>query len=108
MPRISATFCAQFGMQGGRDSAKMATPMSTLTPTPSSFGDLPMPAQIGKYPVLRRLGEGATSEVFLARDDFHQRDVAIKRVRSGASNDPGAHITWTLQCGAEDGHFPGE
>jgi len=75
-------------MQGGRDSAKMATPMSTLTPTPSSFGGLPMPAQIGKYPVLRRLGEGATSEVFLARDDFHQRDVAIKRVRSGASNDP--------------------
>ena len=76
-------------MQGGRDSAKMATPMSTLTPTPSSFGGLPIPAQIGKYPVLRRLGEGATSEVFLARDDFHQRDVAIKRVRSGASNDPG-------------------
>ena len=35
---------------------------------------------IGKYRVLRRLGEGATSEVLLARDDFHQRDVAIKRV----------------------------
>ena len=35
---------------------------------------------VGKYRVLRRLGEGATSEVLLARDDFHQRDVAIKRV----------------------------
>ncbi|HET7796042.1 MAG TPA: serine/threonine-protein kinase [Rhizobacter sp.] len=56
--------------------------------TPSSFGGLPLPAQIGKYPVLRRLGEGATSEVFLARDDFQQRDVAIKRVRAGATNDP--------------------
>jgi serine/threonine protein kinase len=48
-----------------------------------------LPVQIGKYPVLRRLGEGATSEVFLARDEFHQRDVAIKRVRAGATNDPG-------------------
>ncbi|MBX3621094.1 MAG: protein kinase [Rhizobacter sp.] len=71
--------------------------MSSFTPTPSGtpsgptsgFGALPLPAQIGKYPVLRRLGEGATSEVFLARDDFHQRDVAIKRVRAGATNDPG-------------------
>jgi serine/threonine protein kinase len=61
---------------------------SNFTSTPSSFGGLPMPAQIGKYPVLRRLGEGATSEVFLAHDDFHQRDVAIKRVRAGATNDP--------------------
>ncbi|MBX3626182.1 MAG: protein kinase [Rhizobacter sp.] len=57
--------------------------------TPSGFGGLPLPTQIGKYPVLRRLGEGATSEVFLARDDFQQRDVAIKRVRAGATNDPG-------------------
>jgi serine/threonine protein kinase len=57
-------------------------------PPASGFGGLPLPAQIGKYPVLRRLGEGATSEVFLARDDFHQRDVAIKRVRAGATNDP--------------------
>ena len=41
-----------------------------------------LPAAIGKYRVLSKLGEGATSEVFLARDEFHQRDVAIKRVRS--------------------------
>ncbi|MFY9511228.1 MAG: serine/threonine-protein kinase [Rubrivivax sp.] len=40
-----------------------------------------LPAQIGKYRVLAKLGEGATSEVFLARDDFHGVEVAIKRVR---------------------------
>ncbi|CAN5368769.1 hypothetical protein BH09PSE5_BH09PSE5_30220 [soil metagenome] len=40
-----------------------------------------LPEAIGKYPVLRRLGEGATSEVFLCRDEFNRRDVAIKRVR---------------------------
>ena len=45
--------------------------------------DLPdLPVQIGKYRVLRKLGEGATSEVFLCHDDFHDRDVAIKRVRA--------------------------
>jgi len=42
----------------------------------------PLPAAIGKYRVKSRLGEGATSEVFLCRDDFHERDVAIKRVRA--------------------------
>ncbi len=47
-----------------------------------------LPAQIGKYRVLKRLGEGATSEVFLAHDDFHDRDVAIKRVRAEALADP--------------------
>ncbi len=47
-----------------------------------------LPAQIGKYRVLKRLGEGATSEVFLAHDDFHDRDVAIKRVRAGRLGDP--------------------
>ena len=44
-----------------------------------------LPRQIGKYRVLARLGEGATSEVFHARDDFHGRDVAIKCVRPPGS-----------------------
>lgn len=43
---------------------------------------------IGKYRVLGRLGDGATSEVFRCRDDFLGRDVAIKRVRLHASADP--------------------
>src|SRR5262249_46347063 len=34
--------------------------------------------------VQSRLGEGATSEVFLARDDFRDRLVAIKRVRAAS------------------------
>jgi eukaryotic-like serine/threonine-protein kinase len=34
--------------------------------------------QIGKYPVLRKLGEGATSEVYHCRDPFNDRDVAVK------------------------------
>lgn len=33
---------------------------------------------IGKYPVVRQIGSGATSKVYLARDPFKDRDVAIK------------------------------
>jgi tRNA A-37 threonylcarbamoyl transferase component Bud32 len=33
---------------------------------------------IGKYPVLKEIGSGATSKVFLARDPFANRDVAVK------------------------------
>ena len=38
------------------------------------------PEQIGKYEVIRKLGEGATSEVFLCHDSFNSRDVAVKVV----------------------------
>jgi len=48
------------------------------TDTPASS----LPRQIGNYRVLARLGEGATSEVFRARDEFRGRDVAIKCVRA--------------------------
>ncbi|WP_366937171.1 serine/threonine-protein kinase [uncultured Aquabacterium sp.] len=64
--------------------------MQPLTRPGTGMGspDLDIPADtIGKYRVIRKLGEGATSEVFLCRDDFHERDVAIKRVRSAALGD---------------------
>ncbi len=53
--------------------ALSSVPPLDLTPS--------LPTHIGKYRVLERLGEGATSEVFLVHDDFHQRKLAIKRVR---------------------------
>jgi serine/threonine protein kinase len=34
--------------------------------------------QLGKYPLIREIGSGATSSVYLARDPFSGRDVAIK------------------------------
>ncbi len=46
-----------------------------------------MHEQIGKYLARRKLGEGASSEVFLCHDEFHNRDVAIKRVRASAMVD---------------------
>ncbi len=40
--------------------------------------------RIGKYEVIRKLGEGATSTVWLARDPFGARVVAIKAVNADA------------------------
>jgi eukaryotic-like serine/threonine-protein kinase len=46
------------------------------------------PEKIGKYPVVRHLGSGATSEVYLCHDPFTERDVAVKLVSAALFNDP--------------------
>ncbi len=67
--------------------------MTALAPATAPPRRTDLPAQIGKYVVRAKLGEGATSEVFLAHDEFHQRDVAIKRVRRGLALDtPEGHF----------------
>ncbi|MDP2810554.1 MAG: serine/threonine-protein kinase [Rhodocyclaceae bacterium] len=43
--------------------------------------------RIGKYELLRKIGEGATATVWLARDPFAQRDVAIKIIDASAFAD---------------------
>jgi eukaryotic-like serine/threonine-protein kinase len=45
-------------------------------------------SQIGKYPVVRKLGEGATSEVYLCADPFNLREVAIKLAFAESLRDP--------------------
>jgi serine/threonine protein kinase len=45
---------------------------------------------IGKYPVIREIGSGATSRVFLARDPFAEREVAIKVLQFEKGADPEA------------------
>ena len=62
----------------------MPTPSATPDPPADATG---MPTHIGKYRVLKRLGEGATAEVFLCHDAFKNREVAIKRVRPNTSGD---------------------
>lgn len=42
----------------------------------------------GKYRIIRKLGEGATSTVYLAHDDFADRDVAIKVIKPEILSDP--------------------
>ena len=45
------------------------------------------PRRIGKYPVLRELGRGATSVVYLCNDPFYSRNVAVKVVMPDAFRD---------------------
>ena len=58
--------------------------MSADAPDPQPA---PLPERVGKYPVVRKLGEGATSEVYLCRDPFNDRDVAVKRIFPEALRD---------------------
>ncbi|MDE2372234.1 MAG: protein kinase [Burkholderiales bacterium] len=58
-------------------------PLSKLATRSTIAAGPALPVQIGKYRVKAKLGEGATSEVFLAHDPFADIDVAIKRVRIG-------------------------
>lgn len=66
----------------------MSSPDASAPAADGAATQADLPAQIGKYRVLRRLGDGATSEVFLCHDDFNQRPVAIKRVRHLPEGDP--------------------
>jgi eukaryotic-like serine/threonine-protein kinase len=43
---------------------------------------------VANYPIVRKLGEGATSEVFLCQDPFRGREVAVKRIFPDALRDP--------------------
>ena len=43
---------------------------------------------IGKYPIIREIGSGATSRVYLARDPFADREVAIKVLLPEKGADP--------------------
>ena len=67
----------------------IAPPDSTLGLTTLALpsDDPGLPRRIGKYRILARLGDGATSEVFLAEDKFNARQVAIKRVRLASQDD---------------------
>jgi predicted Ser/Thr protein kinase len=57
-------------------------------PTMAAFGpNADLMKKIGKYEVVRELGKGATSVVYVARDPFANRDVAIKLVLAEALED---------------------
>lgn len=46
------------------------------------------PSFLGKYRLLRKLGQGATSEVYLGHDPFEDRQVAIKLIKQEFLDDP--------------------
>src|SRR5882762_5685196 len=49
---------------------------------------LDLSLQIGKYDVQKLLGKGATGTVYLARDTFTGREVALKTIEPEVFSDP--------------------
>lgn len=71
----------------------------------------PLPKRIGKYEVVRVLGEGATSTVYLCRDNYANRDVAVKVVAQRAlenlgNNKVALHLFTTEASLAGQLHHP--
>lgn len=78
----------------------------TLDPPPSvpppsvppSSAAGPVPAAIGRYPVIRRLGSGAFATVWLARDTEFDVDVAIKVLADNWAADPAIRERFTTEA----------
>ena len=56
--------------------------------------------QLGKYEILEKLGEGATSEVYRARDTVLGRDVALKLLKPALMADPDSFERFTREAHA--------
>jgi eukaryotic-like serine/threonine-protein kinase len=52
-----------------------------------NIAEVEVPERVGKYPVLREIGRGATSIVYLCNDPFYSRNVAVKVVMPEAFQD---------------------
>ena len=93
-PAVRGTARTMAGHHGRAVSSRLALPAAALpaaapaTPAAAAAAAVAaLPSRIGKYVVMSKIGEGATSEVFLAQDPFRQKPVAIKRVRPAAFPD---------------------
>ncbi len=81
LPKVDQANSTRVGQ--GTDPFRTRPPDAEGTPDGAAGIASAMPEQIGRYQVLRLLGEGAFGRVFLARDDELQRDVAIKVPQPG-------------------------
>jgi len=73
----------------GRDDTRSQEPETQTFATGDAPADPPpgvLPAQIGRYRILRLIGEGGMGSVYLAVQDKPDRKVALKVIRAGATS----------------------
>jgi serine/threonine protein kinase len=67
--------------------------MSSSTPQKNKRASRAVPERIGKYAIVREVGEGSTGTVYLSHDPYYNRDVAIKVYRNDhGDNDEKARV----------------
>src|SRR5580698_11544313 len=52
--------------------------------------DRPMPTRVGQYELVRRVAQGGMADIYLARQDGLERDVAVKVLNVTRAADPDA------------------
>ena len=85
---VPTQFCRELAFSRGSSSVISRSKYFAFLPARQTSMTRPStPDRIGKYPLLRELGHGATSRVFLGRDPFADRDVAIKVMHKDPATD---------------------
>ena len=79
---VEPDFNAPTILRGGDAASSVSTPPS------GSLADdaAPLPPRIGRYRILRLLGEGGMGAVYEAEQESPQRTVALKVIRAGYAN----------------------
>jgi len=77
--------------------------MVSVGPAPQAVGEAPRQAgaisrRLGGYEILRKLGEGGMGSVYLARQLSLDRNVAVKVLRPGLSQDPAFIARFTREA----------